>query len=64
MAALTLDLLKQSGPPAQVMAPQIIPDCRNFTLDFKNLKFCTSPLFLYNLDFQMKCKIDFHLKKD
>ncbi len=38
---------------------QIIPDFRNFTLDFKQLGFCASPVFLQtpDLDFQMKCKI-------
>ncbi len=43
MAALTLDLIKHSGPtPADVTAPQIITDCGNFTLDFKQLGFFSS----------------------
>ncbi len=50
MAALTLDLIKHNGPtPADVMAPQIITDFGNFTLDFKQLGFCASPLFLQTL---------------
>ena len=50
MAALTLDLIKHSGPtPADDMAPQIITDCGNFTLDFKQLGFGASPLFLQTL---------------
>ncbi len=50
MAALTLDLIKHSGPtPADVTAPQIITDCGNFTLDFKQVGFCASPLFLQTL---------------
>ncbi len=67
MAALTVDFRKHSGPtPADDMAAQIITDCRNFTLDFKQHGFCASPLFLQtpDLDFQMKCKIYFHLKED
>ncbi len=36
MALLTVDFRKQSGPtPADGMAAQIITDCGNFTLDFK-----------------------------
>ncbi len=36
MAALTVDFRKHSGPtPADDMAAQIITDCGNFTLDFK-----------------------------
>ncbi len=51
--------------PADVTAPQIIIDFGNFTLDFKLLGFCASPVFLQtpDLDFQMKCKIDFYLKR-
>ncbi len=47
------------------MAAQIITDCGNFTLDFKQHGFCASPLFLQTLGpcFQMKCKIYFHLKR-
>ncbi len=42
-----------------------ITDFRNFTLDFKQLGLCASPLFLQtpDLDFQMKCKIYFYLKR-
>ncbi len=66
MAALTVDFRKHSGPtPADDMAAQIITDCGNFTLDYKQHGFCASPLFLQTLgpSFQMKCKIDFHLKR-
>ncbi len=36
MAALTVDFRKHSGPTsADDMAAQIITDCGNFTLDFK-----------------------------
>ncbi len=66
MAALTVDFRKHSGPtPADDMAAQIITDCGNFTLDFKQHGFCASPLFLQTLGpcFQMKCKIYFHLKR-
>ncbi len=65
-AELTLDLIKHNGPrPADVTAPQIIADFRNFTLDFKQLGFCASPVFLQTpyLDFQMKSKIYFYLKR-
>ncbi len=49
-AVLTLDLRKHSGPtPADYMAPQIITDCGNFTLDLKQRGFCASPLFLQTL---------------
>ncbi len=66
MAALTLDLIKHNGPTPDVTAPQIITDFGNFTLDFKQLGFCASPVFLQtpDLDFQMKSKIYFHLKED
>lgn len=38
MAVLTVDLKKPYGvTPADYMAPQIITDCGNFTLDFKKL---------------------------
>ncbi len=66
MAALTVDFRKHSGPtPADDMAAQIITDCGNFTLDFKQHGFCASPLFLQTLGpcFQMKCKMYFHLKR-
>ncbi len=45
-----LDSRKHSGPtPADDMAAQIITDCGNFTLDFKQHGFCASPLFLQTL---------------
>ncbi len=51
MAALTVDFRKHSGPtPADDMAAQIITDCGNFTLDFKQHGFCASPLFLKTLE--------------
>ncbi len=44
-----LDFRKHSGPtPADDMAAQIITDCVNFTLDFKNMD-SVSPLFLQTL---------------
>ncbi len=50
MAALTVDFRKHNGPtPADDMAAQIITDCGNFTLDFKQHGFCASPLFLQTL---------------
>ncbi len=50
MAALTVDFRKHSGPtPADDMAAQIITDCENFTLDFKQHGCCVSPLFLQTL---------------
>ncbi len=50
MDALTLDFRKHSGPtPADDMAAQIITDCGNVTLDFKQHGFCASPLFLQTL---------------
>ncbi len=61
-----IDLIKHNGPtPADVTAPQIITDFGNFTLDFKQLGFCASPVFLKtpDLDFQMKSKIYFYLKR-
>ncbi len=67
MAALTVDFRKHSGPtPADDMAAQIITDCGNFTLDFKQHGFCASPLFLQTLGpcFQMKCKIYLLWKED
>ncbi len=45
MAALTVDFRKHSGPtPADDMAAQIITDCGNFTLDFKQHGICASPV--------------------
>ncbi len=55
---MTVDFRKHSGPtPADDMAAQIITDCGNFTLDFKQHGFCASPLFLQTLDpdLQIKC---------
>ncbi len=50
MAALTVDFRKHSGPtPADDMAAQIITDCGNLTLDFKQRGFCASPLFFQSL---------------
>ncbi len=50
MAVLTVDFRKHSGPtPADYMAAQIITDCANLTLDFKQQGFCASPLFLQTL---------------
>ncbi len=50
MAALTVDFRKHNGPtPADDMAAQIITDCGNFTLDFKQHGLCASPLFLQTL---------------
>ncbi len=50
MAALTVDFRKHSGPtPTDDMAAKIITDCGNFTVDFKQHGFCTSPLFLQTL---------------
>ncbi len=50
MAALTVDFRKHSGPtPADDMAAQIITDCGNLTLDFKQHGFWASPLFLQTL---------------
>ncbi len=44
MAELTLDLIKHKGPTtADIMAPQIITDFRNFTLDIKQLGFGLPP---------------------
>ncbi len=45
-----VDFRKHSGPtPADDMAAQIITDCGNFTLDFKQHGICASPLFLQTL---------------
>ncbi len=50
MAVLTVDFRKHSGPtPADDMAAQIITDCGNLTLDFKQRVFSASPLFLQTL---------------
>ncbi len=50
MAVLNVDFRKHSGPtPTDDMAAQIITDCRNFTLDFKQHGLCASSLFLQTL---------------
>ncbi len=50
MVALTVYLRKHSGPtPADDMAAQIITDCGNLTLDFKQHGFCASTVFLQTL---------------
>ncbi|CAJ0938183.1 unnamed protein product, partial [Ranitomeya imitator] len=63
-AVLTLVLIKHSGPtPADDMAPQTIIDCGDFTLDLQQLGLWPlhSSSRLWDFDFQMKCKIYFHL---
>ncbi len=48
--AVTLVFKKHNGPtPADVIAPQIITDCGNLTLDFKQLGQWASPPFLQTL---------------
>ncbi len=65
MAALTVDFRKQSGPtPADVTAPQIIADFGNYTLDFKQLGFCASPVFLQTLISKWNAKFTFIWKED
>ncbi len=50
MRAVTLVFKKHNGPtPADDMAPQIITDCGNLTLDFKQLVLRASPPFLQTL---------------
>ncbi len=45
MASLTVDFRKHRGPtPSDDMAAQIITDCGNFTLDFKNMDSVSSIL--------------------
>ncbi len=65
MAALTVDFRKHSGPtPADDMAAQIITDCGNLTLDFMQHSVpLNSSSRLWDLDFQIKCNIYFHLKR-
>ncbi len=47
---MTLVFKKQNGPtPADDIAPQIITDCGNLTLDFMQLGLCASPPFLQTL---------------
>ncbi len=47
------------------MTAKIITDCGNFTLDFKQHDYVPlhSSSRLWDIDFQMKCKIYFHLKR-
>ncbi len=62
---MAADLIKHSGStPADVTAPQIITDCGNFTLDFKQLGFFTSPLILQTLISKWKAKCTFIGKDD
>ncbi len=50
MGAVTLVFKKHSGPtPADDIATQIITDCGNLTLDFKQLGLWASPPFLQTL---------------
>ncbi len=54
---LTLDLIKHNEPtPADVTASQFITDLGNFTLDFKQLGFCASPVFLQTLIYKWNVK--------
>ncbi len=47
---MAVDFRKHNGPTsADDMAAQIITDCGNFTLDFKQHGFCASPFFLQTL---------------
>ncbi len=51
MGAVTLVFKKHNGPtPADNIAPQIIKDCGNLTLDFKQLGLWASPPFLQTLE--------------
>ncbi|XP_058618040.1 uncharacterized protein LOC131531351 isoform X2 [Onychostoma macrolepis] len=61
MAALTVDFRKHSGPtPADDMAAQITSHWTSSNMDSVPLH---SSSRLWDLDFQMKCKIYFHLKR-
>ncbi len=67
MAALTVDFRKHSGPtPADYMAAQIITDCGNFTLDFKNMD--SVPLHsssrLWDLDSKWNAKFTLSEKRN
>ncbi len=67
MAALTVDFRKHSGPtPADDMAAQIITDCGNFTLDFKQHGFCLStlPPDSGTLVYKLNAKCTFIWKED
>ncbi len=60
----TLVFKKHNGPtPTDDIAPQIITDCRNLTLDFNKLGLWASPPFLQTLGFQMKYKTCSYLKR-
>ncbi len=64
---MTLVFKKHNGPtPADDIAPQIITDCGNLTLDFMQLGLWASPPFLQTLGpwFPMKYKTCSHLKED
>ncbi len=45
--------------PADDMAAQIITDCGNFTLDFKQHGFCASPLFIQTLGLCCLCTFSY-----
>ncbi len=66
MGAVTLVFKKHNGPtPADDIAPQIITDCGNLTLDFKQLVLQASSPFLQTLgpcSFQMRASFVFHLE--
>ncbi len=65
--AVTLVFKKTHGPtPADDIAPQIITDCGNLTLDFMQLGLWASPPVLQTLGpwFPMKYKTCSHLKED
>ncbi len=65
MTALTLDLIKHNGPTlADVAALQIITGFGNFALNFKQLGFCASPLFLQALISKWNAKFTFIWKED
>ncbi len=57
--------IKKKWYREKVVALQIITDFENFTLDFKQLGFCASPVFFQTpeLDFQVKYKMYFYLKR-
>ncbi len=63
MATLTLDLIKHNEPtPADITTPQIITGFRNVTGLQAAWILCLSSLPL-DLDFQIKCKMYFYLKR-
>ncbi len=62
--AVMLVFKKHNGPtPADDIASQIITDCGNLTLNFKQLGLWASPPFLQTLGFQMKYTTCSHLKR-